>query len=154
LIGAARSRRCDDRAASARSPLELFQSEQTGVPDVLFAPEVDVVFFLVLLNQIVSKVDRASGHIEMMIDEIEGVDGHPAPAEQLQQVLGVVATVLDPPASKQLASVEVYAVHSFERCSVKRSNLPGQLGREPLVSVEGEDPLTSKRQVVQRPLPL
>src|SRR5689334_14699929 len=92
-----------------------------------------------------------------MIDQVTFVDPHPVPSKQLQQVLGVVAAMADPPAPEDLATIEVEAVEPIEirlLADEQADDLFLQLGSDALVDVQGHHPCMLEREVVQSPEPL
>ncbi len=139
----------DERAAGGR---QLLLRLQHRVAIVLGRPVRDPRLVAVVLDQIALQLLHPAGDVEVMVHQIRVVDRQRAAPEELQQVLRVVAAVLDPASAEHLAPAEVVAVGRGRR--QRGADRLAKLRREPLIGVEGQDPLGRDRQFLEGPAPL
>ncbi len=144
--------RCPRRGAA-----KLLPRLEGGVPRVLGDPGRDVLLVAVVLDQVRLEPRRRPLHVEVVVHQVPTVRPRLAAPEQLQQVLGIVAAVSDPPAAKDLSAPHVVAHGpAVARLAGRQPavDLLAKLRRQPLVSVERQHPIRRQRQRPERPLPL
>ena len=137
-----------------RAPTDFFVRKELRVAPVLLDEEGQVVLFSIGFDQVVAQLLHGAGDVEVVIDQIAGIDHHLVAPEHLEQVFRVVAAMPNPAIAEPLPPLDVHAVHARRGRGVQSAQLVDELRGQTLVGVEREDPVSFDRQLLERPPPL
>jgi hypothetical protein len=154
LVGVTEPGRLDRIWTESAAPLEFFRCELFGISGMLLDPEPDIVFFSICLDKVVAKARHRPVYVKVMIHEVVFVNMHGLSAEELQQILRVVAAVFDPGAAKDLTALDEDAIDALETAVADAPDLLGQFRGNPLIGIKSENPLAREGQVREGPSPL
>jgi len=154
LVGIAEPGSLDRFGTETLAALKFLGRKLPGVSTVFLDPKSDVVFFAICLDKIVPEAHHRTVHVKVVIDQVVFIDKHGLPAEQLEQVLRVVAAVFDPFAAKDLLPPDEHTVDLVQTATAEILYLLGQLGGDALICIESQNPLACKWEVGECPQPL